>query len=83
MYFSAVASRFAVALAAVSGTAAGMGLNMLRRDMLLAGELGITPGELLSKQRSVHEIVMGRASQNLTAQYATVSAALLCCVLSC
>lgn len=76
MYFSVVA-RFAVALVAVSGTAAGMGLNMFRRDMTLAGELGVAPGELLSKQRSAHEIAMRRASQNLTAYYATVSAALL------
>lgn len=73
MYLPVVAARFAVALAALAGTTAAMGLNMFGRDFTLAGELGIGPGELLSNHRSVHEIALQKTAQNLTAQYATVS----------
>lgn len=73
MYLPVVAARFAVALAALSGTTAAMGMNIFRGDFTLAGELGIGPGELLSKQMSVHEIALQRTAQNLTTQYATVS----------
>lgn len=80
MYLSVVVSRFAAALAVLSGTTAAIGLNMLRQDFTLAGELGIEPGELLSKQGSVHQIAMHRVSQNISTQYATVSP--LCRLLS-
>lgn len=73
MYLPVVAARFAVALAALSGTTAAMGMNMFRLDFTLASELGIAPGELLRRGRSVHEIALQDTSQNLTAQWATVS----------
>lgn len=72
MYLPVVAARFAVALAALSGTTAAMGMNVLGRDSTLAAELGIGPAELLGNYRSVLEIALQATSQNLTVQYATV-----------
>lgn len=73
MMYLPAAARVAVALAALSGTTAAMGLNTFRRDFMWASQLGIGPDELFNRQNSLHPVDLQSGAQNLTAQYVTVS----------
>lgn len=73
MMYLPAAARFAVALAALSGTTAAMGMNKFRRDLTWASQLGIDPSELFNRQKSLQLVDLQSGTQNLTAQYVTVS----------
>jgi hypothetical protein len=59
-----------VALAALSGTAAGMGLY--KRDIKLSAELGIHPDILLAQRTTVHAVAAASLEQTVEAEYVSV-----------
>lgn len=73
MRFSVVNLVVAI-LAALSGTAASMGMSTtsFKRDLALAAQLGISPDVLLSQGKSVHKAVKERVHHNVTTEWATV-----------
>ncbi|KAJ5770934.1 uncharacterized protein N7511_002985 [Penicillium nucicola] len=65
-----------VALAALSGTAAGMGLGhgatKFKRDIKLSAELGIHPDILLGQRTSVAAVAGASLDQNVKAEYVSL-----------
>ncbi|KAJ5774893.1 hypothetical protein N7457_009789 [Penicillium paradoxum] len=73
MYFSTIARGTAV-LAALSGTAAGMGASMSRfkRDLKLSAEFGVPPDVLLSQKTSVYDVTSAELDDLVEAEYASL-----------
>ncbi|KAJ5594618.1 uncharacterized protein N7459_000826 [Penicillium hispanicum] len=67
-------TRFAVSVAALSGTAAAMGFTgtPFGRDMKLASQMGIAPGLMLSQKKSIHAIAHEAVTTNVTAEYISI-----------
>lgn len=65
---------WAVVLAALSATAASMGLPGVvhRRDLRLSAEMGVSPDVLRSLKKSVHAIAKENAGDVIAPHYASV-----------
>jgi hypothetical protein len=76
MHFFSMVRGSLVALAALSGTAAGMGLGHgmtpFTRDIKLSAELGIHPDILLGQRTSVHAVASASLEDTIEAEYASV-----------
>lgn len=66
--------RGATVLAALSGTAAGMGIGMTRfkRDVKLSAELGVNPDTLLVHKTTVYDVASAQLDNVIDAEYASV-----------
>lgn len=73
MRFS-VSTLVVMSLAALSGTAAGMGMSgtAFEREIAFAAQMGISPDVLWSQHKNTHRSAMGRVFQNYTSESITV-----------
>lgn len=73
MHFSTMARGTSV-LAALSGTAAGMGIGMtpFKRDLKLSAEFGVHPDTLLAQKTSVHAVASAQLDDVVEAEFVSV-----------
>lgn len=66
--------RGATVLAALSGTAVGMGIGMTRfkRDLKLSAELGVNPDTLFVHKTTMHDVASAQLDKVVDAEYASV-----------
>lgn len=79
-----VLRQVAATLVGLSGTAAGMGMTVLRRELRLAAEMGINPNFMVKSQQSVHKLAKQADLSNVVAKTVSVRSrthSIIICVL--